>query len=339
MAAASGQRASALAVALLVAGILASLPTEVRSIGVCYGVNGDNLPSPADVVALYKSKNIAGMRIYAPDEATLKALSGTGIELVMDVGGSLAALASDPAAATAWVAANVKPFVPGVKIKYIAAGNEVEGDATASIVPAMTNLNAALAAAGVSGVKVSTAVKTSVLGTSSPPSGGVFKDAYMAEVVRLLASTGAPLLANVYPYFAYAGSQGSIDLNFALFQPSSTSVPDNGLTYTNLFDAMVDAMYSAMEKCGGPTVPIVVSESGWPSAGGGPETTVDNARTYNQNLIGHVGNGTPKRPGTPLETYIFAMFNENLKGGAETEKHFGLFNGGPDKAPAYPMTF
>ncbi|KAE8798789.1 Glucan endo-1,3-beta-glucosidase GIII [Hordeum vulgare] len=57
-----------------------------------------------------------------------------------------------------------------------------------------------------------------------------------------------------------------IDLNYALFQQSTTTVSDNGLTYTNLFDAMVDAMYTAMEKAGVLGVPIVVSESGWPSA-------------------------------------------------------------------------
>ncbi|KAK1669756.1 hypothetical protein QYE76_057915 [Lolium multiflorum] len=298
---------------------------------------GDNLPSRTDVVQFYQSQGIGAMRIYAPDQETLRALDGTGIDLIMDVGNdNLAALASGPDAASAWVRDNVLPH-PGVRIKYIAAGNEVPDAGTGSILPAMQNLNGALLAAGRGDIKVTTAIKMSVLASSSPPSEGAFKDAYMTEVARFLASTGAPLLANVYPYFAYIDNPSDIPLSYATFQPGTTTVGDNnGLTYTNLFDAMVDALYTAMEKAGSPAVPIVVSESGWPSDGGVGASIV-NAQTYNQNLINHVGNGTPKRPG-PLETYIFAMFNENLKEGHETENHFGLFNG-PDKSPAYPINW
>nr|BAJ85702.1 predicted protein [Hordeum vulgare subsp. vulgare] len=332
--------ASTLAVALVV-GILASIPIEVQSIGVCNGMIGDSqsLPPRADVVQFYKTNGISAMRIYAPDPETLRALDvdGTGIDLMMDVGnGNLSALASDPGLAASWVQENVLPY-PRVSIKYIAAGNEVVGGDTQNIVPAINNLNNALAKAGITSVKVSTAVKMDVLSSSSPPSAGVFKDVYMAEVTQLLKSTGAPLLANVYPYFAKRDTP-SIDLSFALFQQSPNPVHDdgNGLTYTNLFDAMVDALYTAMEKADASDVTIVVSESGWPSAGD-DLATLTNAQTYNQNLIDHVGKGTPKRP-VPLETYIFAMFNENQKEGPDTERNFGLFNG-PDKTPVYPIRF
>jgi hypothetical protein len=98
----------------------------------------------------------------------------------------------------------------------------------------------------------------------------------------------------------------------------------------NLFDAMVDSVYAALEKVGAPDVSVVVSESGW------PEASTENARNYNQGLIDHVGQGTPKRPG-PLETYVFAMFNENQKPGEPMERNLGLFY--PNKSPVYPITF
>jgi hypothetical protein len=184
---------------------------------------------------------------------------------------------------------------------------------------------------------VSTSLRFDVFTNTYPPSSGVFADDdFMDPIAEYLESTGAPLLANVYPYFAYVRDTTNIHLDYATFQPGTTVTDDgNGLTYTSLFDAMVDSIYAALEDSGRPGVKVVVSETGWPSSGSFA-ATVQNARTYNQNLINHVGGGTPKRPGL-LETYMFAMFNENLKTGDETERHFGLFN--PDKSPAYTLSF
>ncbi|KAF7064464.1 hypothetical protein CFC21_070766 [Triticum aestivum] len=309
----------------------------VHSIGVCNGVLGNDLPAPSDVVKLYQSKGINAMRIYEPEGNVLNALSGTGIAVLMDVGKALPSLASSSSAAAAWVKANVSSF-PGVSFRYIAVGNEVIDSAgQKTILPAMRNVQAALVAAGLGGsVKVSTSVRFDVVKDTSPPSNGVFADtSFMGPILEFLASTGAPLLVNVYPYFAYEKDPKNIQLNFATFVPGSTTVNDNGLTYTNLFDAMVDSIYTALAKAGRPGVKVVISESGWPSDEGFG-ATAQNARAYNQGLINHVGNGTPKRPG-PLETYIFAMFNENKKDGEKSEKHFGLFN--PDMSPAYSITF
>ncbi|KAF0926811.1 hypothetical protein E2562_027404 [Oryza meyeriana var. granulata] len=329
--------APVLAAALAIAAF-ASFPSGVRSIGVCYGVIAVGLPSRSDVVQLYKSNGISAMRIYFADREALDALRGSGIDLALDVGdrndvGQLAANAES------WVHDKVQAYYPDVNIRYIVVGNELTGTGdAASILPAMQNVQAALASAGLSGsIKVTTAIKMDTIADSSPPSAAVFNNpSVMEPIVKFLASNGAPLLANVYPYFAYRDSQ-DIDLNFALFEPSSTTVSDpNGLTYKNLFDAMVDAVRAAVEKVsGGSNVNIVVSESGWPSADG-KGATLENARAYNQNLINHVGQGTPKKPGQ-MEAYVFAMFNENRKNGDATEKKFGLF--GPDKTPVYQITF
>ncbi|XP_006646671.1 uncharacterized protein LOC102705874 [Oryza brachyantha] len=310
-----------------------------RSIGVCYGVRGNNLPPWREVVHLYASNNIPAMRIFYPHHDVLEALRGTCITISLDVEVQfLPSLASEPSFAAAWVKANVQAFYPAVSFKYITVGNQVSSREMSYILPAMQNIYAALSAVGLDHIKVSTSVRRDVLGVSYPPSDGAFSSAmeqYMAPMVQFLAKIGAPLMASVFPYFTYVHNQADIDIDYALFTSPGTVVQDGVYSYQNLFDATVDALYSAMEKVGCSTVRVVVSDSGWPSAGA-PAATKGNARTYIQNLINHVGKGTPKRP-VPTETYIFAMFNENEKTGGEIERNFGLFE--PDKSPVYPIIF
>ncbi len=291
---------------------------------------------------LYKSNGIGAMRIYSPDQQALDALRGSGVAVIIDVGGSgaVANLANNPSAAADWVRDNVQAYWPNVIIRYIAVGNELGPGDMGTILPAMQNVYDALVSAGLSNsIKVSTAVRMDVITESFPPSHGVFRpdlQQFMVPIAQFLANTMSPLLANVYPYFAYRDNPRDIPLNYATFQPGTT-VRDNdsGLTYTNLFSAMVDAVYAALEKAGTPNVRVAVSETGWPSAGGFA-ATAENAMNHNQGVIDNVKNGTPKRPGV-IETYVFAMFNENQKPGDETERHFGLFH--PDKTPVYPITF
>ncbi|XP_073014358.1 glucan endo-1,3-beta-glucosidase-like [Typha latifolia] len=326
---------------ILLLEILVAFPKNVESIGVCYGMRGNNLPQPSDVVGLYKSNKIGSMRLYAPNTLTFQALKGTNIQLLLDVpNDNLQSIASSPQAATTWIKNNVAAYSSDVAFRYIAVGNEViPGDNAQYVLPAMKNIYNALSAAGLQDkIKVSTSVSQGVLGQSYPPSSGAFSSAAqqtLGPIVQFLASKGAPLLVNVYPYFSYAGNPSQIDLKYALFTSPGTVVTDGKAAYQNLFDALVDALYSALEKAGGSNVPIVVSESGWPSAGG-TATTPQNAQTYNQNLIRHVSKGTPKRPGKAIETYIFAMFNENQKA-AGVEQNWGLFY--PNKQPVYQISF
>jgi hypothetical protein len=185
---------------------------------------------------------------------------------------------------------------------------------------------------------VSTSIDTTLLGNSYPPSAGSFSDSansYITAIVNFLVSNGAPLLVNVYPYFSYKDDPSQISIQYALFTSPGVVVNDGSLGYQNLFDALVDAHYSALEKIGAPNLKIVVSESGWPSEGGDAAST-DNAGTYYKNLINHVKGGTPKKQGQAIETYLFAMFDENLKGPEEFEKHFGLFL--PNKQNKYQIS-
>lgn len=93
--------------------------------------------------------------------------------------------------------------------------------------------------------------------------------------------------------------------------------------------SQVDAVHSALKSMGFEKVEIVVAETGWPSRGDPNEVgpSVDNAKAYNGNLIAHLKSmvGTPLMPGKSVDTYIFALYDENLKPGPSSERAFGLF--------------
>lgn len=43
--------------------------------------------------------------------------------------------------------------------------------------------------------------------------------------------------------------------------------------------------------------------------------------------------GTPLKPGRPIETFLFALFDEDKKPGDDVERNFGLFT--PNMEPKY----
>ncbi|CAK9325465.1 unnamed protein product [Citrullus colocynthis] len=168
------------------------------TVGVNYGLNGYNLPKPNEVINLYERCGINIVRIFEPKHEVLDALR---------------------VAADVWVNANVVPYYKDVSIAYITVGNEVvPGDAAAPFVAtAIQNIIQALVNVGVqSDIKVTDdllMVARAALEVSSPPSDGVFTAAAsgaMKDIGNVLGSSGAAMLVNVYPYFAYASNPQQI---------------------------------------------------------------------------------------------------------------------------------
>ncbi|CAN1134516.1 Glucan endo-1,3-beta-glucosidase, basic isoform [Linum perenne] len=304
---------------------------------------GDNLPPATEVVSLYNHYNIRRMRIYDPNPDALRALNGSRIDLIVGVpNDQLQGIAINHGAADSWVQTNILNHLHGVRFRYIAVGNEITPTSPFAkfLYPAMVNIQNSISRhPAAKHIKVSSAFIYGVIGVSYPPSQGQFNKDYwpiVEPILKFLIKNRSPLLLNVYPFFAYFFNPGQVRLDYALFTAPAGLVPDPPLGYGNLFDAMVDAAYSALEKAGAGDLTIVVAETGWTTAGAGNATTVENARLYNNNLVKHVERGTPKRPGKEIETYLFGLFDEDLKS-PETEKHWGLFT--PDKKHKYPINF
>ncbi|KAJ7969519.1 Glucan endo-1,3-beta-glucosidase [Quillaja saponaria] len=320
------------------------------TIGVCYGRNADDLPTPDKVAQLVQLHNIKYLRIYDSNIQVLKAFANTRVELMIGIPNSdLLPFSQFQSNADTWLRNSILPYYPTTKITYITVGAEVtESPANVSsmVVPAMKNVLTALRKAGLHRkIKVSSTHSLGVLSRSFPPSAGAFNSShayFLKPMLEFLAENQSPFMVNIYPYYAYRESAGNVSLDYALFESSSEVIdPNTGLLYTNLLDAQIDALYFALMALNFRTIKIMITETGWPSKGSPKETdaTPDNAQTYNTNLIWHVINdtGTPAKQGVELDVYIFSLFNENRKPGLESERNWGLFY--PDQTSVYNLDF
>ncbi|XP_043718140.1 glucan endo-1,3-beta-glucosidase 11-like [Telopea speciosissima] len=323
-------------------------PLLVASVGINYGQIANNLPSPQNVVPLLRSIGINKVKLYDADPRVLRAFANTSVEFVVALGNQYLAKMTDPEKARAWVKTNVQSFLPATNITCITVGNEVltfnDTSLTENLLPAMQNVHTALVSLGLDKqVTVTTAHSLAVLENSYPPSAGSFRrdlTEYISPILNFHVKTGSPFLINAYPFFAYKGNPKQVSLDFVLFQPNPGVVdPGSNLRYDNMLFAQMDAVYAALASLGYKKLPVQISETGWPSKGDEDEVgaTPENAKKYNGNLMKLVAlkKGTPSRPSSDLNIYVFALFNENMKPGPTSERNYGLFK--PDGTPAYEL--
>ncbi|KAL6604482.1 hypothetical protein ACP70R_042909 [Stipagrostis hirtigluma subsp. patula] len=323
----------------------------VGTYGINYGRIADNLPAPEDVVRLLKLARIRNVKIYDAEHKVLDAFRGSGLNLVVAIpNGLVKDMAADPAKAMDWVNENVQPYYPATRIVGVTVGNEVLGGQDPGLAEALygavVNVHGALSALRLAGkIEVSTPHSEAVFANSYPPSACVFKPdlmPYLGPLLDFFSKTGAPFYVNAYPFLAYMSDPEHIDINYALAKPNAGIVdPKTGLHYDSMFEAQVDAAYFALEAAGYHRTEVRVAETGWASAGDATEAGagMENAVTYNRNLRKRLflRKGTPHRPDKVVKAYIFALFNENLKPGPTSERHYGLFK--PDGSVSIDLGF
>ncbi|KAH6837601.1 O-Glycosyl hydrolases family 17 protein [Perilla frutescens var. hirtella] len=327
---------------LLVLTVSAISADEEPFIGVNIGTELSDMPHPTQVVSLLKAQQLRNVRLYNADRGMLLALANTGIRVAITVpNDQLLGIGQSNSTAANWVSQNVVAHYPATNITTICVGSEVL-TSMPNVAPVLLNalkyIQSALVASNLDRqIKVSTPIASSLILDSFPPSQAFFNRTWnpvLVPMLKFLQSTGSYFMLNVYPYFDYMQSNGVIPLDYALFKPlpaNKEAVDANTLLhYTNVFDAMIDAAYFAMADLNITNVPVLVTESGWPSKGDSnePDATTDNANTYNSNLIRHVlkKTGTPKHPGMAISTYIYELYNEDMKAGPLSEKNWGLFD-------------
>ncbi|KAK4753599.1 hypothetical protein SAY87_001703 [Trapa incisa] len=320
--------------------------TAAAPIGICYGQVANNLPPPANAVEIIKDSKLSNVRLFNTEPTALAAFSGSGINLTVGVRNEdLPSLASGTIdTSLQWLQSNIFQYVSPEQVRYIAVGNEVflkDPYYTPHVVPAILNLHQALGILGLSRrIKLSSPQAASILLDTYPPSSARFDPeirSFVVPFLQFLHDTDSPFMANVYPFISYTNSAQHIPLAYALFKGGNSN-GDGDSTYTNMFDASVDAFIFAMENEGFPGLQVVVTETGWPT-GGGDAASIDNAMTYNQNIVRRTLNnvGTPKRPRATIDVFLFSLFDENEKVGEEYERQFGIFRA--DGTKAYDLTF
>lgn len=317
-------------------------------LGINYGQIANNLPTPSRVAVLLKSLNISRVKLYDADPNVLGAFANSNVDFVIGLGNEYLQRMNDPYQAQTWIQQHVQPYLSQTRITCVTVGNEVlTGNDTqlkSYLLPAMQNVNNALINLGLSKeVYVTTAHSFGILANSFPPSSGSFRPdlaVYLQPMLNFHAQTDSPFLINAYPFFAYKDNPGQIPLEYVLFQPNP-GMPDpaTNLNYDNMLYAQIDAVYSAIKAMGHTDIQVKISETGWPSKGDPSEigATPENAALYNGNLLRRIqeNQGTPAKPSVPIDVFVFALFNEDLKPGPASERNYGLYY--PDGSPVYDI--
>jgi len=318
---------------------------EFYPFGVVYGRIGNDIPDENAVIELCHKYCLKKIRILEGNDRLMHALIDQNIAVTIDIKNfRLPAMAyNNGRDASDWINRNVMPYIGKVQIEQIVVGDEaIPGIFGEYVAPAIQNIKNELLEQDVS-ILLTTAVSTSVLSATFPPSNGAFNDESKQHMTDVIAVMGAlyhkpALMVNVFPYDYHAA--GLISQDFATFTAKEPIFWDGSNGYWNMLDALLDAFNHALSKAGlfernnSGRLSLVVGASGWPSDANGNFTTPALAATYNENLMKRLASlqGTPARLAYPIKGFVYALFNENMRLPGPP-RHYGLFN--TNKTPAY----
>ncbi|XP_073024741.1 glucan endo-1,3-beta-glucosidase 13-like [Primulina eburnea] len=303
--------------------------SSATTVGVTYNTMTPDVPPPEHVVPVLQSLKISAVRLLNPSPAAVRSFAYTNISLLLSVPNYLIpSFAANRSAADLWLYSHVLPYHPRTRISLISVGSDAITDVATTystqdpstiLLSAMQNLHLSLRDLGVHTVRVSTTFSfVEIMTTSFPPSAAEFQEPISSLILRpllqFLDETNSSLLINLYPYNVYR-INAEIPIGFALFQENPFNFRDDvvtGVRYRNLFDMMVDAVVAAMAVAWQENIPVIVTETGWPSETE-PQAAGNYAEMYLKGLMKHLrsGLGTPLRKEGVTEAYVYQLFDES----------------------------
>lgn len=93
-------------------------------------------------------------------------------------------------------------------------------------------------------------------------------------------------MVNIYPFLSLYNSEG-FPFEYAFFDNTGNTVTDNGLVYTNVFDANFDTLVSALKTVNFGSMEIIVGEVGWPTDGDINANAANAQRFYTGTAVRH----------------------------------------------------
>ncbi|KAE9455989.1 hypothetical protein C3L33_12098, partial [Rhododendron williamsianum] len=307
----------------------------VEGLGVNWGSIATHKLPPKVVVQMLKDNGIQKVKLFDAEESVLKALAGSGIEVMVAISNDQLADMTHYDRAKKWVQRNITHYnFDG------AVGNEPFLKAYNSsflniTFPALQNVQNALKEAGVGdSIKVTVPMNADVYDSPEDnpvPSSGRFRrdiTDQITQIVKFLDQHKAPFTVNIYPFLSLYYGEGQFPVNYAFFDGDATPLVDNGIQYANVFDANLDTLVSALNATGVANMTIFVGEVGWPTDGD-QYANIEMASRFYNGLLPKLGKnkGTPLRPGY-LEVYLFGLTDENAKSilPGDFERHWGIFS-------------